>query len=143
MNKTTIFLLMLVLSATTFGQQTNPPPPLEKQNFLTKSKKQKTAAWLLATGGTALMVTGFAIDSGEPEFNILCLCYVGSKDGTRGALILTGIAAIGGSIPLFIASGRNKRKAASLSLNKQFVPQINNMVLVNHAIPALNLKINL
>ena len=143
MKKITILLLLFGLSATTFCQQTDPSPSPAKQNYLTKSKKQKTAAWLLAGGGTALIITGLAIDSGKPEFNLLCLCYVGSKDATRGALVGTGILAIGGSIPLFIASARNKRKAMNVSFNMQRVPQLQKTGIVNQHIPALNVKISL
>jgi len=48
-----------------------------------------------------------------------------------------------GSIPVFIASSKNERKAASFSFNNMMTPQIKNSSLVYKPIPAVTLKINL
>ena len=64
---------------------------LTKQDYLEKSKNKKTAAWLFLAGGSAMVITGLVISEGEPEFNILCLCYVGQNSGAKGLLIAGGI----------------------------------------------------
>ena len=144
MKKATICLLLLTITCISIGQQNNVSyPSPAKEDYLQKSKRQKTAAWILSSGGAALFIIGAAIDSGEPEFNPVCFCYVGSNDGARAALMLAGIGAIGGSIPLFIASGRNKRKAAKLALINQYVPGFQKGILSARAVPSLSLKISL
>ncbi len=40
-----------------------------------------------------------------------------SADQGQGALFIAGVCAMGGSIPLFIASGRNKRIANGMTFN--------------------------
>lgn len=127
-----------------FCQQNQTTPSSVKQDYLAKSKRQKTAAWLLVAGGVALVTVGAVIDPGDPEFNILCLCYTGSNDDTKGLIIASGIGALGGSIPLFLASARNKRKAISMSVNVQKVPQLlQDGKLKSRSFPSLSLNIGL
>ena len=58
-------------------------------------------------------------------------------------IIATGLVAAAGSIPLFIAAARNKRKAMSMSLKNETVPLLQAGSFVNHFVPSLSLKINL
>ena len=149
MKKITIFFVLLAVSAATFSQQTNPAPTLTKQNYLKKSKSQKTIAWILLGTGTAMMVTGSVIWNNAAEENVnnaydpfsAALAPYATTDGT--VLTAAGLIVAAGSIPLFIIAGKNKRRAASVSFKNQFVPQINNSGYVNRTIPSVNLKINL
>ncbi|MFI5131177.1 MAG: hypothetical protein ACHQFX_14340, partial [Chitinophagales bacterium] len=61
MKKTTVFALLLILSATSFSQQTDPSTPMTRADYLQKSKNKKTAAWVLLGGGTVLIGAGFLI----------------------------------------------------------------------------------
>ena len=47
MKKVVLFVVFLSIAFSTFSQQTNPSPSLTKQDYLNKSKKQKTVAWIL------------------------------------------------------------------------------------------------
>lgn len=47
MKKIIFCSLLLVLTITTFSQQNIPSPTLTKQEYIKKSKSQKTAAWVL------------------------------------------------------------------------------------------------
>lgn len=129
MKKITLFSLLLLLSAATFCQQTT-APPLTKAEYLQKSKGQKTAAWILLGVG----VTCAAIAApGNVSLNSLPVLIIGG-----------GGAAIG-SIPLFIASSRNKRKAMNATAffkmeATQVVQQTN---FVSRGYPALVIKIDL
>ncbi|MBL0129827.1 MAG: hypothetical protein IPP43_00815 [Chitinophagaceae bacterium] len=93
---------MLILANAIYSQQSNPTVTLTKKDYLQKSKHQKTAAWILVSGGSLCAMLGtiqfnFAGSDGE----------VNNSTGT--VFLLTGLAAIGASIP-FIASSKIKRK---------------------------------
>ena len=137
MNKIIFFILLLTLSTAVFSQQINPAPTLTKQDYLAKSKKQKTTAWLLLGGGT---VMGFV---GLTQLN-----FAGSDDGevnnTPGTILFfTGLTSVATSIPFFSASKRNKRKAMNLSFMKQRIPSLQKNSFVYQQIPSLKLKIDL
>jgi len=108
--KLTCLLLMLVLSIRIFGQQTT---PVVNTDYLKKSKSQKTIAWVLLGGGSVLTTIGLGVAlSGGLD------CAFGDPNCDRNQtlaniLAISGSAAILGSIPLFIAAGKNKRKAAA------------------------------
>lgn len=151
MKKIIILPMLLILSATTFCQQSEPSPALTKQDYLTKSKKQKTAAWVLLAGGFALSTTSFLIATPKATedyvsvFTGLFTAQPIQQNNYTGETILlvSGTVAMLSSIPLFIASGKNKRKAMSLTFKKETAPQIQNRSFVSRSVPSLSLKINL
>ena len=142
MKKSAIFIILLLLSVTSFSQQTNPALQLTKQDYLQKSKNQKKAALLMLGGGGAFILTGIIIPKGE----LTHMGYLGNdykNDGVKGAFYLCGALAMLGSIPLFIASSKNKKKGMSLSFKNNALPQLYNGSLTKRPIPSLNLKISL
>lgn len=143
MKKATIFLLLLTFTIASFCQQTGRSTTLTKEDYLQKSKNKKTAAWLLLVGGAAMVITGFAIPEGEPEFNILCLCYVGENSGAQGLLIAGGVLSMGASVFFFKSSTKNKRKAMELAFKNESAPRILEHGFAYRTIPSLNLKIRL
>ncbi|MBL0273349.1 MAG: hypothetical protein IPQ06_09845 [Chitinophagaceae bacterium] len=97
MKKIIIFTMFLITANATFSQPTNVSSTLTKQDYLQKSKHQKTAAWILVSGGSLCAMLGtiqfnFAGSDGE----------VNNSNST--VFLVTGLAAIGASIPFFIAS---------------------------------------
>ena len=92
----TLFMLMIVAIVSFSQQTTTTIPPLTKADYLKKSKRQKTAAWIMLSSTVAII--GIAAP-GNISFDAL------------GALVAVGALSAAGSITLFIASGRNKRKA--------------------------------
>ena len=143
MKKTTIFLLLVILSISSICQQTERSTTLTNENYLQKSKNKKTAAWLFFAGGAAMVITGLAISEGEPEFNILCLCYVGHNSGAKGLLIAGGGLSMGASILFFKSSTKYKRKAMELAFKNESAPHIMDHGFAFRTIPSLNLKIRL
>jgi len=141
MKKTTIFLLLAIFSISSICQQTGRSTTLTKEDYLKKSKSKKTAAWLFLAGGGAMMITGFAIPEGEPEFNLLCLCYVGENSGGKGLLIAGGVLSMGTSIFFFKSSAKNKRKAMELAFKNESAHLITESGFAYRTIPSLNLKI--
>lgn len=137
--------MLLIIATTLFGQQTKPTPKLTKQDYLQKSKKQKTAAWLLLGGGTVLAVSGAVISANETANDIGDIFLGRYEEGGDAGVVLfiAGFASMAGSIPFFIASGRNKNKAINLSFKMQRVPQLQKGSLINESIRSLSIKISL
>lgn len=130
MKKIILFFLLLTMSAVSFGQQTNSSPALTKQDYLKKSKGQKTAAWICLGIGVACLATAAP---GDVTFDVLPVLVIGG-----GGLVL-------GSIPLFIAASRNKRKAktASAFLKMETAPVIQGSEAFTRSIPVVAVKISL
>lgn len=127
--------MLLFLTASLFSQQKN-TQSLSRQDYLEKSKKQKTAAWILLGGGAVLIGTGLLIgDRQESSFD---------NAATGGIIAGIGIASAIGSIPFFIASARNKRKVVEVStyLEIQQNPVCAITGLNLRSYPALSIKIN-
>ncbi len=72
--------------------------------YLKKSRDQKTAAWVLLSGGSTLIAAGLLI--GNRNNSSFEEAAIGFIMGTAG------VAADIGSIPLFISARKNKTKAA-------------------------------
>ena len=104
-----IYFLMLAFPASSFCQKTNDAVPSVQKDYLQKSKHQKTAAWILLGGGTALIATGIIVGTGEDAY---------FTDAAGGAAVAgIGLLSTIASIPLFIASGKNKKKAMHMTAN--------------------------
>ncbi|MEP7232531.1 MAG: hypothetical protein ABI691_19880 [Ginsengibacter sp.] len=78
-----------------------------------KSRNQNIIAWILLGAGAGLGIAGLAVGEGavkrvwsDPVDTTL------STVSTGGALALVGGASMLASIPFFIASGKNRRKAS-------------------------------
>ena len=125
--------MLLLMTANSFCQQTDHSQSLTRQDYLKKSKNQKTTAWILLGGGIALGVAGPVLWSST-----------GISDSGVDVLMVCGAASVVGSIPLFIAAGRNKRKGMNASayfqIRQNSVPT--NTGLTLHSTPTLSLKLN-
>jgi hypothetical protein len=138
MKKIIISTILLLVTIVSICQQTT-SPVLTREDYLKKSKNQKTAAWVLLGGGSALIITGLLIGNRkESSFG----------DAGTGAVIgiIGFLAATAGSIPLFIASSRNKRKAEHATAHLRFekVPAIQQTGMSYFSCyPAVSVKFNL
>jgi len=137
MKKSILYFLLLTLPAASFCQKTNDSVPVIKTDYLVKSKNQKTAAWVLLGGGTALIGVGFLIgDNKNSTFD----------DAATGTLLAgIGVLSTIGSIPLFIASGKNKRRAlrGTTFIKMEDTRMIHNQSFVQTSYPAIAFKIKL
>lgn len=117
MKKIILFSVLLIFATSSYCQQIsslNYSAP--QKDYLQKSKSQQKAAWLFIGGGAALVIAGVVIPKGEKDgFDIITWSNTYKNDDLRYGLITVGAFAMGGSIPFFIASGRNKRKAMAAS----------------------------
>lgn len=137
MKKIMVCFVGLVFSITCLCQKTNDSVPTVEKDYLQKSKNQKTAGWILLGGGTALIVTGFIIGNGENST---------FDDAAEGALLAgVGVLSALGSIPLFVASGRNKKIAMKMTtrikMENTAIPE--KQSLAQRSYPALAFKISL
>ena len=135
MRKFFICTILLLMTTSSFCQQTNISQSLTQKDYLQKSKSQKTGAWVLLGGGFVVAVGASVLDASSDW----------SKSETP-YLVAIGIggASMLASIPLFIASGRNKRKGMNASTSFQILqnPIPTNTGLTLHSTPTLSLKLN-
>ncbi len=136
MRKIIVFVMLLIISATSFSQPTTTPVPPFKTDYLKKSNNQKFLAWVLMGGGIAVVsitaLSNVGLDFGSTE----------KSASPVAPLTIAGVLMVS-SIPVFIASHKNKKKAMSLSLNNETAPQIQKNRFVNRSVPSLTLKISL
>ena len=97
--------------------------PDSKDYYLNKSKSQKTIAWILVGGGIA-MTTNTAAD-------------------ISGFIVLAGIISDIASIPFFISSSKNKKRAVALAVNNENILLTRQHTIVLKPQPTLTLKIGL
>ncbi len=149
MRKIITLIITLLFSAASFSQQTTSiAPPLTKTDYLKKGKNQKTAAWLLLGGGATVSLIGIAVEVNSANnalIDLFTLQPTITSSSSGGVLLITGGFAMLGSIPLFIASGKNKRKAnaATTFFKMETMQVIQQHSLVQHPYPAISVKIGL
>ncbi|MBU2906144.1 hypothetical protein KO529_15200 [Arenibacter algicola] len=128
-----LLLALLLVSSILVGQTKE----FSKDYFLQKSKKQKTTAWILLGGGTAMAVGGFAKFDSSWDSGSASTTDIAGIIGTVG--FLTGLA----SIPYFISAGKNKRTAMSITFDYQPIYLSTDNLVAAKAHPTLSLKIKL
>ena len=133
-----ILVLIAVVATPVFSQKTYLYPAFSKQDYLHKSKKQNTVAFVLLGSGVVLVATSLIGDS-----NDIIGGFFPADSWVPKVLFSAGAGCMIGSIPFFIISGKNKRKARSLSFGNQKIPFLQKSSFVYHQIPSLKLKISL
>ena len=104
-----LFIAFLLFSSNLWSQNTAVVPN-SKDYYLQKSNNQKRAGWVLLGGGALLTTVG---GIGFIE-NFGIFTSNSTADG-YGFLFLTGIVSGLASIPVFISSGNNARRAATIT----------------------------
>ena len=132
MKRIFIMLAVILIGISVTAQQT-------KEDYLQKSKNQKTAGWIFTAGGGAMVIAGLVLISSDPSY------FSGE---TVGALLAVGGgAAVTTGILLFNASNRNKKKAEGLAMTLDLKLEkavlLENLTLQNNYYPALSVKLEL
>ena len=130
MKKIILFTILLIVTITSFSQQTDPSQPLTKQDYLRKSKSQKTAGFVfLGIGAGCIAIAA----PGNVSFDVLPILVIG------------GGAAVVSSILLFSAARRNKKKAMkmSASIDAKKIPDFLASGTFSEYYPDISLKIHL
>ena len=120
--------LVLALSLHSFRQETAPKDSLTSEYYLQKSKSQKIAGFIFPGPGVTTLAN---MSKGETDFDVLPI------------LAITGLTATVIGVPLFISAGKNKRKAASLSVKKEKAFLLRNRSFTQRSFPAISVKLNL
>ena len=141
-------ILCLILCSTLVLKVFSQSTPLIQTDYLQKSKNQKTAAFILLGGGAALTVVGTAIGLSRWDEEIASVVEEGEDDksyAAAGIMMVTGLAAMVGSVPFFIASSRNNKKAhaASAFIKLQTMPVVYRQGISQLSYPAACIRINL
>ncbi len=139
-------VLLLVLSFNAIGQQTTTEQKNSREFYLKKSKNQKTAAWILAAGGTLTAIISMTSFTVENLFGpIIDPGFGGEENVKRGeTTFYIGCIAALSSIPLFIASSKNKKKANSMSAYFKIETQslLQQGAIVKTPYPAISFKLH-
>ena len=147
MKKIIIYTLLLAIPAASFCQSTPNNAPAVKTDYLQKSKKQKTAAWILLGGGALLSSIGGVVIGNEVVNDIGGIFdpTVKPSSNTGSVLFIAGGVSMLGSIPLFLSSAKNKRKymSASAGIKMEKFPLIRQTSFVQNSYPAVSLKIGM
>ena len=138
--------MILIVSMQSFSQQiSTTTPSLTKADYLQKSKRQKTAAWILLGGGTSLVITGVIVRANKIN-NDGAGGIVTAYTSTSGVWLFgTGLVSMASSIPFFIASSKNKKKAMTMaaSFKMETAPIIQRSSFVQTSFPVVSIKIDL
>lgn len=153
MKKAITYAMLFAIPSLLFAQSTEKDLPPVKTDYLKKSKNQKTAAWILLGGGFALTTTSILIATPKATEDLaygLGGLFVGQTEPqndytVENILFITGTAAMLGSIPLFIASKKNKKKAMNMTtdIKMEKATIFEQHSFVQSSYPALAFKINL
>lgn len=142
--KKIICLMMLTgFSACLLCQEITPAVAVPDNYYLAKSKKQRTAGYVLLSGGAMLTVLSLIIPPGEREMEDI---FLQQKVYTaRYVAFFTGIGTMAGSVPLFISSGQNRKRAFGITghLRIENAEKLQGYARVNTYYPALGIKISL
>lgn len=127
--------MLLYGAVSSYGQQTAPTPISPQEEYLRKSRSQKTGAWLLIGAGlviTAVTAANATSDIMEPTSN--------------AGLYIAG-AGVCGSAVLFVAAARNKRKAGEAAvatfLQLEPIPRPLPHIMVARSYPSLGITVKL
>ena len=148
MKKIVTSTMLLAFAITSFGQieTTSNQVPMQT-DYLKKSKTQKTLAWIFLGTGVALFAGGMIAHYNHvnnpkdfPDFVESAYFY-----DDASIVAFTGILLAGGSIPFFIVSSKNKKKAhaASVFIDMKKAQVLQGTAFNNRSFPAVGLKIHL
>jgi len=139
MKKIILFFACLLLINDAYCQTPSDSTSKEnftKQYYFQKSKNQKTGAWVLISAGIA--ISGITVVS---ELNNMNFNSPKTKQPVGPKIT---IACIAGSIPLFIAAARNKRKGlnATAYFKMEKIPVLLETTINFQSYPAISVKLN-
>lgn len=145
MRPTLLLLLFVALALSSYGQR-DTTQPVYKEDYLQKSRRQKTIAYTLAGIGGGLMLTAFLIPRGKKIQEGICIFTWCSSDeyenDKRKSLVgVTGAATALSSLLFFRAAKKNARKVATVGLTMERAAQLSDQNIVYRSFPALRWRL--
>lgn len=108
--------------------------------YLTKSNNQKTMGWVALACGTGLVISGIAVGNKDNSNNPNELDFGPNFDA--GLWLVGGGLVVGAaSIPFFISSANNARKAATISIINQKILIPGSCGITARRQPAISVRI--
>jgi len=118
MKRFPLLLILFLFTVRSFAQEFTP----NKEYYLQKSKKEKKSAFIILGIGMATTVTGVLVYANNKDYHDLAYDY-----RSLGRLTtVVGIVWTSASIPLFIKSAKNKKKAIDFDSSPTQIPNIQN-----------------
>jgi hypothetical protein len=149
MKKMLILFVLIACLTTSFAQEVIQSPTLSKEEYLKKSKSQKTWAWVLtgagAVGLSAVFVADLAQSVDGGLTTVFSLGYVEPEYKSYTVPYIISAAVLASGITLFVASSKNRKKAnlATAFLQMETAPTIHQAMVVKQSFPVLGIKIRL
>jgi len=130
-----IFCLAFITGLSVSGQAA------DKNSYLVKSKNQKIAAFSILGAGFAVDI--IALATFPKDYGVLNTPEQNRQAEKSAWIFAAGTVTMLASIPFFVNSHANKRKALRMSVKSQDFPPFKNNTPYNSNYPALALKLNL
>ena len=134
-----ILTLLMVFATASFAQQ-----PVQKQSptqadYLRKSKKQNTAAWIFTVVGTTGLFLTFVAESSAQKLTV----GLGETSDIIYPCVIAACLATG--IVFFVASDMSRKKAKEVSafINMERAPVLQAAVIHNQFFPVAGVRISL
>jgi len=153
MKKLLSLIVLTIVSFHSFSQEMQPVEykPV-KTDYLAKSKKQRTAGWILTGTGSAVIGIGLVVSMAQmAEETALGFgsMFPGGEDLPEqethtkggGALLITGTAILATGITFLNIAKKNKRKALSMSFINQPSQQLRYNTVMNTSVPSVRLRL--
>jgi fructose-1,6-bisphosphatase len=150
MKKLICLIVLAIVSFNLYSQEMQPVKykPV-KTDYLAKSKKQRTAGWILTGTGTAVFSIGVVVsltELAEASGNAIGSLFTdeeipetASKGGT--AITLTGLAMVATGITFLSIAKKNKRKAFDMSFINESSQQLRYNTVMNTSVPSVRLRL--
>jgi len=151
MKKPTALIVFIALAFKLFGQQRDVQKlPSTQIDYLKKSKKEKTWAWILTSVGTAGLLVTLVADAGQATGDAFATVVSGGTveptyTSYSVPYLLSG-AAVASGVTLFVLAGKDRRKAraASVLINMEKTGVARQQLMVrNQMFPAVGVKLSL
>ncbi len=142
MKKIITLSLLISFATVSFAQDSIQKQAFTQTDYLKRSKNQKKAAWIATGVGTTVLVVTILSVAATPSFPT----YGDDEVETVGTIpSVIGLAFIATGAYLFIASGKNKRKAkgASVFIDIENAPALHQAMIRNESFPIIGVRIRL
>lgn len=144
MKKLTWLLMMLAIGINAVCQQLPATDhKMQQEQYLHKSKVQKTWAWITLGAGAAIVIATAASSGSDAKDTDGWITLSGLKKTLSAYCYAAGAVYLVGSALLFEASARNKSKATQLSvfLRTEQIPEFGQNGYAIKIVPAAGIRI--
>jgi hypothetical protein len=134
-----LIIAMLWLTSIGVAQQNHPQYKYSREEYLKKSKNNKRVGWILLGVGAATTATGLIIASTAPDDE-----FLPDEIFSGGIAMGVGLLSMAGSVPFFIVSGSQARKAATMTagIKMEKGMRLPSKGMGQTAYPAVSVKLN-